>query len=214
MKRMIGVLFVLVMVLSACSIKANIGIKVNPNGSGTIATTIGMDQGIEQLLMAGNSDTSALDCAGTVKKWSDSGYDWTQCTVKFNTLDDLTQRATTQNGLFSQFRIIKQSNFFVDQYVLDAQASMPADTSGYDVSSMFQVQVSVTLPGKIADTNGTIDSKNPNTSTWDIGNQPVTFHLVTDAINWFNVGVLIGMLLGLILAVVLLVVGIKAAIKK
>ena len=99
MKRYFPLLAVLVLVLSACTIRLDVGLTVDEDESGTFALFLGFDEEFQQLLEQGGGEgldmTEGLQDVPegwTVEDVVEDGFEGVRITTDFNDLEELEQK--------------------------------------------------------------------------------------------------------------------------
>ena len=220
-----GVIIVLSFLLCGC-VKLHITINVEPDGSGTVATGLGIasqaksfieSQGIEdpaeeirEYLMreAGTGDVQE-------ERWIDGDYEWVEYSTPFENLDDLNSRVS-QSEAFESFQVTQESGLVDKTFVLDGvitpefmEAQVPDDID-LDVTQVFDVRLAVTLPGEVVETNGVRGARGSNTIWWRITTgAPIPIHAVSEMRDARNVRLLAvgGTLLLALAAIAVVLVG-------
>ena len=206
MKRLLiaMALAMLSLVASGC-IKLHLSINVCPDGSGTIVMAIGMTQEARVLIASQGGDdpmTTMSQAFGgpsdaQTKRWTEGGYEWVEGTIPFVSPRDLNSRIEN-SGLLRSFQLTRRSDLFKVYHTLDTELDpwsllAPNETEelgfGLDPSAMFDMQLFVTLPGKITETNGISVGKDSNTVSWVFDpNQATAVHIASESWNRMTIG--------------------------
>jgi hypothetical protein len=196
-KRYFPLLAVLVLVLSACTIRLDVGLTVDEDESGTFALFLGFDEEFQQLLEQGGGEgldmTEGLQDVPegwTVEDVVEDGFEGVRITTDFNDLEELEQKlgelgegqdaglGTEFLGDFGLTREGDEFRFEVDVSGVDEQLSgAVSDSGGEDLLSgmdpatlfedLFEIRFRLTMPGEIQSHNA--DLVEGNTLTWNVG---------------------------------------------
>lgn len=219
-------ILLLVLVLTGC-VKFHINVKVNPDGSSTTGLALGVTDQVKALAgsqgvgdpFATLSEEFAKDANNpevTLNRWTEGDYEWVEGVVSFDTLDELNTRMQ-EIGLFNSFEITKQSGLLNDTYILDAEIAPSAFTSDmsseidFDPSGMFDIRMTVSLPGEIVESNGINEgSKDSSSLSWTLtSGKALKVHAVSEYTNWTRGTLLVVGILTLVVgALSLIVIGI------
>jgi len=197
-----------VLVLSGC-IKARVSIKVENDGSGTLAMAVGMSQEIKALASSSGQDpmdelekelAQEIDREVTVRRWEDDDYDWVENSVAFQDADDL-EKLVQDAEIFERFSLQHEKGLFKHRFELDATVEqlsggqdMPDDLP-LDASDLFDIRVAVELPGNVVETNGTYEGDS-QVMTWKMsGQESIQIHAVSEVWNWTTLLILAALLL-------------------
>jgi hypothetical protein len=191
-----AMLMLLVLGLSACTIRFDIGMDVKEDESGSFAVFIGLDEEMRDLMSQfGGEDVSLMDQftgeipeGFDVEEYSEDGFEGVRLSATFNSIDELNSKlaasGSDQGGavgtdLVSNFSLTHDGDEFrfqadltgVDQTLTDAigEAGGEELMPGFGpdaLSEVFDARFRLTLPGTIQDNNA--DSVNGNTLTWNI----------------------------------------------
>lgn len=197
MKRYFPLLTVLVLVLSACTIRLDVGLTVNEDESGTFALFMGFDEEFQQLMEQGGGEgfdmTEGLGDVPegwTVEDVVEDGFEGVRITTDFKDFEELEQKlgelgegqdagiGTEFLGDFGLTREGDEFRFEVDVSGVDEQLSgAVGDSGGEDLLSgvdpatlfedLFEIRFRLTLPGEIQSHNA--DFVEGNTLTWNVG---------------------------------------------
>lgn len=222
----------MIVALAGCKIQLALNTKVAVDGSGTIGVRLAADKEIQNL-MAQQSGQQG-DLFGEFKKqipkdWqTDSGTDadgttWVSASKKVKNTAELTTLLTRQaqgglgGALVGDTFSVKQSRSLftvttrfdatwdAGKAFADAQKSLPDSVSPDMLSSVFQVENRLTLPGSIKNNNAT--EVEGNTLIWRPSLQGVTaLHAESVAVRWGVAGAFIAA--GAFLIVVVVVVAV------
>lgn len=191
-----ALLILMVLGLSACTIRFDIGVDVNKDESGSFTIFVGLDEEMRELASQfGGEDMSLTDQiladvpeGFEAEEYSEDGFDGVRLSADFNSFDELNAKlAGAGSGvgdaigadLVNDFNLTHDGDEFhfsadlggVDQSLTDAigQAGGEDVLSGFGanaLSDVFDVRFRLTLPGTIEDNNA--DTVNGNTLTWNI----------------------------------------------
>ena len=197
MKRHIPLFAVLVLVLSACTIRFDVGIDVNADESGTFALFVGFDEQFQQLIEEGGGEgfdmTEGL--SDVPEGWEaeeviEDGFEGVRISSDFEDFDELNQKLAELNqeqgggagtDFLSNFELERDGDRFrfrADVSGIDEQLTGAVDeTAGDDLMSgldpatlfedLFEIRFRLTLPGTIESHNA--DSVNGNELIWNVG---------------------------------------------
>jgi hypothetical protein len=196
-KRYFPLLTVLVLVLSSCTIRLDVGLTVNEDESGTFALFMGFDEEFQQLMEQGGGEgfdmTEGLEDVPegwTVEEVVEDGFEGVRISTDFQDFEELEQKlgelgegqdagvGTDFLGDFGLTREGDEFRFEVDVSGVDEQLSgAVGDSGGEDLLSgmdpatlfedLFEIRFRLTLPGEIQSHNA--DSVDGNTLTWNVG---------------------------------------------
>ncbi|MDJ0925038.1 MAG: hypothetical protein QNJ77_10790 [Acidimicrobiia bacterium] len=209
MKRFLPLFAVLVLLLSACTIRFDVQLEVNEDESGTFALFMGFDEEFQQLMEQGGGE--GLDITEgladvpegwTVEEVEEDGFEGVRISTEFSDLEDLERRlsdlgegqdsgiGTDFLGDFGLTHEGDEFRFEVDVSGLDEELSgAVGDSGGEDLLSgldpatlfedLFEIRFNLTLPGTIQSHNA--DAINGNTLTWnvDITDEGTTYQAVS-----------------------------------
>lgn len=191
-----AMLMLVVLGLSACTIRFDIGMDVKEDESGSFAVFIGLDEEMRDLMSQfGGEDVSLMDQftgevpeGFDVEEYSEEGFEGVRLSAAFNSIDELNSKLAAsgndQGGavgtdLVSNFSLTHDGDEFrfqadltgIDQTLTDAigEAGGEELMPGFGpdaLSEVFDARFRLTLPGTIQDNNA--DSVNGNTLTWNI----------------------------------------------
>jgi hypothetical protein len=196
-KRHFLLLTVLVLALSACTIRMDVGLTVNEDESGTFALFLGFDEEFQQLLEQGGGEgfdmTEGL--TDVPEGWNvedavEEGFEGVRITTEYRDFEELDQKlgelgegqdagvGTEFLGDFGLTREGDEFRFEVDVSGVDEQLSgAVGDSGGEDLLSgmdpatlfedLFEIRFRLTLPGEIQSHNA--DTVVGNTLTWNVG---------------------------------------------
>lgn len=195
--------------LSGC-FKGNISVDVKANGSGIVSIAFGMTQQAKALISSQGTnplqdiEQSMSDESGNVPtdvkvtRWTEGDYEWTKAEKEFKSLDEIN-KVILNRSLFNHFSLTRKRGIFQDEFILDAEldalnSDIPSDNSGIDPSAFIEMSFSARLPGKITETNGFVDTNDPNLVVWNVeGYQTVSVKARSVTWNWLNIfGILTG----------------------
>jgi hypothetical protein len=195
-KRYFGILLLLALVLSACTVRFDIGVEINEDESGTFAMFIGFDEDLRELAeQGGGEDLNMIEGVEDVPEgWtseevSEDGFEGVRISTEFESIADLESSlaelgdgadAGMSGDFLSDFGLVHEGDEFrfqVDVTDLDEQltGAMGDDggddlLGGMDMSSLFEdlfeIRFRLTLPGDIKSHNA--DSIDGNTLTWNV----------------------------------------------
>ncbi len=195
MKR-VALLILLVLGMSACTIRLDVGVDVKEDETGSLTMFIGLDDEMSQLASQfGGDDTSIVDQLTQQapegfdsEPYSEDGFEGVKLSTTFNSIADLNTKLTSAGSdqagaiggnLVNDFSLTHEGDEFhfsanltgVDQGLTDVigEAGGGDMLSGFDpgvLSDAFDVRFSLTLPGNVKDNNA--DTVNGNTLTWNL----------------------------------------------
>jgi hypothetical protein len=212
---LISLLFAL-LICAGC-FRLDMEIAVNPDGSGTLGFGLGLESGVRALVAASEGEDlldlesilegQRLPSSVAIHSWVDGDTEWQQARMPFDTLDELHTRVSTFGELFESFSITKRHGLLKDYYDLEAtlvplSAAMELSEEDLWSSSMVEVSLSVTLPGKVTRHNGRVAGAGAsNTLSWTVStNRPTAVYASSELVNS-------GRVYGLVAAGVVLLVG-------
>lgn len=197
MKRYISLLMFLGLVLSACTIRVDVGVDINEDESGVFALFMGFDEEFQQLAEQGGGEDLSLTqgLEDLPPGWDavevvEDGFDGTRISTEFDSLDGLEARlaelgSSADTGVgtdfLSDFELTHEGDEFrfkvdvtgLDQNLADAMGGSGGEDllSGMDPTSLiedlFEIRFKLTLPGTIGDNNA--DEIDGNTLIWNVG---------------------------------------------
>lgn len=207
-KVLLAAIFItLALGLTGC-FKGNISVDIQWDGSAIVTVAFGMTPQAQALVGSQGVNPfqdmrkSLEDSSGNipnnveVKQWNEGDYNWMSATGKFSNVEQVN-KVMENKTLFSYFTISRKSFIIVDEYILDAEiaplnSDITAGDATFDPSAFINLNFSTRLPGFIMESNGFVDSKDPNLFYWSAqGNQPVTIHARSLSVNWLVVFVLL-----------------------
>ncbi|MCB9107847.1 MAG: hypothetical protein H6633_35705 [Anaerolineales bacterium] len=212
MKKFFTVAWFLTMalLLSGC-FKGRIDLQVNSDGSGVYAVSMGLTQEALNLIRAGEDKTEPMqelrrkaeesNLKPEVRQWTDGEYTWTEAKLPFDSPDELNQ-FVTKADTFEQFSLRQEKGLLKNRYVLDARFSAPAaeidtETPLFNPMNFIEMTMSAKLPGEVVETNGVTDI-NTGALSWPLDfNSGTRIYAVSEAWNWFNVGLMGACVVGL-----------------
>lgn len=209
MKRYIPLFAVLVLLLSACTIRFDVGIDVEADESGTFALFIGFDEQFQQLMEEGGGEGFDLTegLAETPEGWSaeeviEDGFEGVRISTGFADFDELNQKLDELNqeqgggagtDFLSDFSLTRDGDTFrfqadvsgIDEQLTGAVGESAGDDlmSGLDPATLFEdlfeIRFRLSLPGTIESHNA--DSVNGNELIWnvDIADEGTTYEAVS-----------------------------------
>ncbi|MDJ0952941.1 MAG: hypothetical protein QNJ81_04620 [Acidimicrobiia bacterium] len=195
MKRYIPLFALLALVLSACTIRLDVGLTVNENETGTFSLFMGFDQEMQDLIAQGGGgdfdlteDLSDVPEGWTAVEVSEDGFDGVRIATDYDSFEDLEAKlAELGDGtdgvgtdLLSDFGLSRDGDEFrfeVDASGVDEGLSGALGESGGEdllegvdpsviLGDLFEVRFNLTMPGSITEHNA--DSVNGNTLTWEL----------------------------------------------
>ena len=206
MKKIFAVILsvvTLALCLTGC-VYEDLSVKLNKNGTGSVAATVGLKKDFVDQMMGGQNpfdgkETKEIEIDGDkyiaytetteyasfeeiVKALSDMTYDTddyeelaeketevqketesTETSAPDDWLTESNEKEESDNHIFKSVEIKQDGSKYIFDAVLNPLAG---DVSGYDMSDIFKVSVSVEMPAKItAYKNGTVDG---NKITFDL----------------------------------------------
>lgn len=197
MKRLIPLLMLLGLVLSACTIRFDVGLEINEDESGSFALFMGFDEDFQQLAEQGGGEgfdlTEGLE--DVPEGWEvvdviEDGFEGVRISTTFDSFEELEAQIdelsdTTDTGVgtdfLSDFELTHEGDEFhfkvdvsgLDETLADAVGDSGGDDvfSGLDPASLFEdlfeIRFKLTLPGTIGDNNA--DEIDGNTLIWNVG---------------------------------------------
>jgi hypothetical protein len=114
-KRYVLILMLLALVLSACTIRFDVGVVVNEDETGTFSLFMGLDEELQQLANEGGAEgldlTEGLEDVPegwTVEEVSEDGFDGVRASTDFDSFEDLEKRLgelneSTDTGIGTDF---------------------------------------------------------------------------------------------------------------
>ena len=196
MKRYLPLLTILVLVLSACTIRLDVGLTVNEDESGTFALFMGFDEEFQQLMeqSGGEGFDMTEGLADVPEGWTvedvvEDGFEGIRITTDFADFEELEQKlgelgegqdAGVGTDFLGDFGLTHEGDEFrfeVDVSGVDEQLSGAVGDSGGDdllsgmdpatlFEDLFEIRFRLTLPGEIQSHNA--DSVDGNTLTWNV----------------------------------------------
>ncbi len=197
MKRYIPLFALLALVLSACTIRLDVGLVVNEDETGTFDLFLGFDQEMQDLIAQGGGgdfdltqDLTDVPEGWTVEEVSEDGFDGVRISTDYDSFEDLEAKladlgegtdAGVGTDLLSDFGLSHEGDEFrfeVDASGVDEGLSGALGDSGGDdllqgmdpsaiLGDLFEIRFNLTMPGSITEHNA--DSINGNTLTWELG---------------------------------------------
>ena len=196
MKRYVPLFLLLMLVLSACTIRLDIGVDVNEDESGTFALFMGFDEEFQQLAeQSGGEDlniTEGLEDVPegwTVEEVTEDGFTGVRVSADFESFEELDTRIgelseSTDTGVSTDFlqdfgltHEGDEFRFSVDVSGVDDELAGALGESGGDdlfsgldtatlIEDLFQIRFKLTLPGEIGENNA--DEIDGNTLLWNV----------------------------------------------
>lgn len=196
MKRFIPLVMLLGLVLSACTIRFDVGIDVNEDESGTFTLFMGFDEEFQQLAEQGGGEGFSLTegIEDVPEGWAvenvvEDGFEGVRISTDFDSFEDLDARLaelgdTADTGVgtdfLSDFSLTREGDEFrfnvdvsgLDEGLTDAVGDSGSEDlfSGIDPASffedLFEIRFKLTLPGTIGDNNA--DAVDGNTLVWNV----------------------------------------------
>ena len=209
MKRYIPFFAVLVLVLSACTIRLDVDLVVNEDETGTFSLFMGFDDELRDLMAQGGGedldlteDLSDVPEGWTVEEVTEDGFEGVRISTDYDSFDDLNAKLSemsedTDGGVgtdfLSDFGLTRDGDEFrfeadasgVDEGLSGALGESGGEDmlSGLDPSSimgdLFEIRFNLTMPGSIGEHNA--DVINGNRLTWnlDLTEENQTFRAVS-----------------------------------
>lgn len=209
MKRYIPFFLFLTLVLSACTIRLDVGLVVNEDESGSFALFMGFDEEFQELMEQGGGedlnlteDLSDVPEGWTVEEVTEDGFEGVRISTDYANFEELETKlgemsegtdAGIGTDFLSDFGLTHEGDEFrfeadvsgVDEGLSGALGESGGEDmlSGLDASSilgdLFEIRFNLTLPGTIGANNA--DSVNGNTLTWnlDLTEEAGTFEAVS-----------------------------------
>lgn len=193
-KRYIPLFVLMMLVLSACTIRIDLGVNVNEDESGTFDLFMGFDDDLRQLMEQGGGGeldlTEQLADAPddwTVEEYAEDGFEGMRISTDFESFDDLEAKLSEMSDdgggglgsdMLSDFELVHEEDEYrfradvsgVDEGLTEAVGDSGGDVlGGIDASMMedlFEIRFRLTLPGSIGANNA--DVVNGNTLTWNL----------------------------------------------
>ena len=212
--------------LSGCiSVKTSIFVK--QDGSGELGITVGLPT--EFITMLPEDENPMADIEQelrqelgegiAIEQSSEGGYEWCKARRPFSSLDEIN---ALMNGFefVETFSLQKQGALLKEQFVLDAEYGLESlldrqygdeqETLGLpdDLKGLAELQVAVSLPGTVSETNGNYDSASGYTQWSIIGTDLLQIHAISQAWNILQLGLLAAAALAclFLLALIILVI--------
>ncbi len=209
MKRYIPFFAVLVLVLSACTIRLDVDLVVNEDETGTFSLFMGFDDELRDLMEQGGGealdlteDLSDVPEGWTVEEVTEDGFEGVRISTDYDSFEDLNAKLSEMNDgadggvgtdILSDFGLTHEGDEFrfeadasgVDEGLSGALGESGGDDmlSGLDPSSimgdLFEIRFNLTMPGSIGEHNA--DTVNGNLLTWnlDLTEEGQTFKAVS-----------------------------------
>jgi hypothetical protein len=179
MRRLLGLVAVLVLVTTACKIETNFGAVIEADGSGTIIIELGVDEEAAQFFLDGTDPFQGQDLAEApgARTREEQRGDLTFYIIEV----DVEDVSDLQNGLMgADGGVLNDLTITVDddQVSINGSASaeetIGSETEGlgdldFDIEEIFSANVYFTMPGAIIDHNA--DRQDGNTLYWEV---PIT----------------------------------------
>ena len=195
-KRYIPLFALLALVLSACTIRVDVGLVVNEDETGTFGLFMGFDEEFQELMAQGGGedldlteDLSDVPEGWTVEEVTEDGFEGVRISTDYESFEDLEAKLSemsdgTDSGIGTDFLSDSGLTHEGDEFRFEA------DTSGVDeglsgalgesggedmlegmdasaiLGDLFEIRFNLTMPGSITEHNA--DSINGNTLTWEI----------------------------------------------
>lgn len=215
-------LVLLVAVLSGCT-HTNLGVKINKDGTGSLAATLCIEQDFYNQLCEAGSDPFEGFTTGTMTREgknyvtmtetkSYSSYDELEkalLELSYNTdvyedmEDETGETEITSAAIFKDVKIEKNAGLFYTTYTFSAtQNPVTQEAEGYNLNDLFGVTLTVEMPSKIGQIQGGV--ADGNTVTFEISDVSSEMQYVAVA-EQNSYGIIIGI-------VAVLVVGMAVAL--
>jgi len=205
------------LLLSGC-FKVNARIEVRPDGSGQWLIGWAMNQDLRR--WSSSSEGSQLDTAELLKRfqgegisltaqdlkvreWTEGDFVWQEVSLPFRNPEELNTLAM-RSELFESFELKRQPGVVRDRFELRAalksieKITQPAASQQsnsmftFDPSLWFEMQVQVTMPGEVVQTNGSFLKDQPNVVVWrPLAKQDATLEMISESSNPTGVVLLI-----------------------
>jgi len=205
------------LLLSGC-FKVNARIEVRPDGSGQWLIGWAMNQDLRR--WSSSSEGSQLDTAELLKRfqgegisltaqdlkvreWTEGEFVWQEVSLPFRNPEELNTLAM-RSELFESFELKRQPGVVRDRFELRAalksieKITQPAASQQsnsmftFDPSLWFEMQVQVTMPGEVVQTNGSFLKDQPNVVVWrPLAKQDATLEMISESSNPTGVVLLI-----------------------
>ena len=196
MKRLVPLLLLLALGLSACTIRFDIEVAVDDDESGTFALFMGFDEEFREFAeQSGEGFDFTQELGDVPAGWSvddvtEDGFEGVRISVDFDSLDDLERRlaeldesGTDDAGadLFTNFTLVRSGDVFrftADLSQVSEDLTGDLDEGGTDdmfsgmdpatfFENLFDIGFRLTLPGEIGPNNAHV--VDGNTLTWNVG---------------------------------------------
>lgn len=212
------VCFVLTLPLAGC-FKAEIFVDIHPNGSSTVAGSVGLNSQAKAFLSMGGENIeeelfglNSNDESTRTSRWVDGEYEWVKIERDFETIEELNNAVKDSESL-DHFYITRKTGLFQNQIILDGEFDLSStgeseiDFLGLLTSDMINIRFLARMPGTIQEHNGLTDINDPNMLVWTLNFDGVTsIHAKSVTWNYLNIGLIAaGFLLLAILVIVLIV---------
>jgi hypothetical protein len=196
-KRYVPLFLLLTLVLSACTIRFDIGVEVEEDESGTFSLFVGLDEELRQLAEQSGGDdldiTQGIEDVPegwTVEEVTEDGFEGVRVTADFASFEDLDRRIgelgeSADTGVSTDFLTDFGLTHEGDEFRFTVNVTGLGDElagtlgeqggddllSGLDASSLiedlFQIRFRLTLPGEIGANNA--DEVDGSTLIWNVG---------------------------------------------
>ena len=192
MRRYIPFLLLLALATTACKIRVDTAVVVNADESGTLSMEMSLDEEFRNLSTEGEAlfdptaDFDDLPSGWSAEPFVDGEFEGVRIATDFDNLDDfkskladLQESSADGEGapgeLFNNLTLTNEGGTFSfraePEGLAEAAGGDDVGLEGLDPTaffdSLFEIRMSVTLPGTLGDHNA--DTVDDNTLTWNIG---------------------------------------------
>jgi len=202
-------IFGAVLLLSGC-FKVNTQIEVRPDGSGQWLIGWAMSRDLRR--WSSSSEGSQINTAELLKRfqgegisltaqdlkvreWTEGEFVWQEVILPFRNPEELNALAM-RSELFESFELKRQPGVVRDRFELRAvlksieKITQPAASQRstsmltLDPSLWFEMQVQVTMPGEVIQTNGSFLKEQPNAVIWrPLAKQDMALEMISESSN-------------------------------
>ena len=195
-KRYIPLFALLALVMSACTIRMDVGLVVNEDETGTFSVFMGFDEEFQELMAQGGGgdfdlteDLSDVPEGWTVEELTEDGFEGVRISTDYDSFEDLEAKlaemgegtdAGVGTDFLSDFGLTHEGDEFrfevdasgVDEGLTGALGESGGEEmlQGMDASTilgdLFEIRFNLTMPGSIQEHNA--DSVNGNNLTWEL----------------------------------------------
>lgn len=206
--------------LSGC-IRARVTLDVRADGSGTLASSVGLSDEAQQMLTTSSPD-DPLDVVARlvfadqpnvqVEHFTQDEYDWVRGTNTFADQDQL-DALVASSEFFESFDLIHRHNFLRSRYeltarvrpLLDAEPPPELGTPSQEeldaLEEILDIEVWIRMPGQVVESNAD-DEATSGALIWQTtGQSPTDIHMVTQEWHWRTIARVISVTLVILVVI-------------